>query len=76
MTRGRTAAVTLALAVAIAAVATTTPVRADDGDDDSNYDPASTAWNGLASFVGLAGGMGYEVRPMAALVFVRWQSLD
>jgi hypothetical protein len=32
-----------------------------------DYDPYSSAWNGLAAFVGLAGGMGYEVKPMAAL---------
>jgi hypothetical protein len=61
-------ATTAALAGVLAIAAA--PARADDGDTDSDsadYDPSSTAWNGLTSFVGLAGGMGYEVRPMAAL---------
>ena len=34
-----------------------------EGDD---YDPHSTAWNGMASFVGLAEGMGFEVTSVSA----------
>jgi hypothetical protein len=34
------------------------------GDD---YDPRSTAWNGMASFVGLAEGMGFEVNAVGSL---------
>jgi hypothetical protein len=36
------------------------------------YDPASTQWNGMSTFVGLAGGMGYEVKVMASL---QWNEL-
>lgn len=57
----------VALAAALATTLAVPALARADGDDDTNYDPASTAWNGLTSFVGLAGGMGYEVRPMAAL---------
>ena len=32
-----------------------------------HYDPRSTAWNGMATFVGLAEGMGYEVTPVSSL---------
>jgi hypothetical protein len=59
------AAIALAAVVALAAA----PARADDLAD---YDPSSPQWNGLSAFVGLAGGMGYEVRPMAAL---EWSDL-
>jgi hypothetical protein len=37
------------------------------GDDGADYDPRSTAWNGMASFVGLAEGMGFEVTPVSSL---------
>jgi len=53
----------IALAVLAAAAVTATPVHADDGD----YDPRSTAWNGMASFVGLAEGMGFSVSPVSSL---------
>jgi len=66
-TSGRAAAAAVAIALATLAAA---PARADDLPD---YDPSSTQWNGLATFVGLAGGMGYDVRPMAAL---EWSDLD
>jgi hypothetical protein len=35
--------------------------------EDADYDPRSTAWNGMASFVGLAEGMGFEVSPVSSL---------
>lgn len=35
--------------------------------DTGDYDPHSTAWNGMATFVGLAEGMGYEVTPVSSL---------
>jgi hypothetical protein len=35
--------------------------------DGVDYDPHSTAWNGMASFVGLAEGMGFEVSPVSSL---------
>jgi hypothetical protein len=57
----------LALALALTAAS---PARADDIPD---YDPASTAWNGLRSFVGLAEGMGFEVETVAAL---EWNTLS
>jgi hypothetical protein len=31
----------------------------------SDYDPHSTAWNGMAQFVALAEGMGFEVTPVS-----------
>jgi len=37
------------------------------GNDSADYDPRSTAWNGMASFVGLAEGMGFEVTPVSSL---------
>jgi hypothetical protein len=37
------------------------------GNDGADYDPHSTAWNGMASFVGLAEGMGFEVNPVSSL---------
>jgi hypothetical protein len=40
--------------------------------DDGNYDPRSTAWNGMATFVGLAEGMGYQVTPVSSL---EWSEL-
>lgn len=50
---------TLALVAALAA-----PARADTTDD---YDPHSTEWNGMSSFIGLAEGMGFEVTVMQTL---------
>lgn len=41
------------------------PARAEDGGDD--YDPYSSQWNGMSSFVGLAEGMGFEVGVVSAL---------
>jgi hypothetical protein len=52
----------LGAAVAVS-LALTTQARADDED----YDPHSTAWNGMATFVGLAEGMGFEVSARAEL---------
>ncbi|HEX2687561.1 MAG TPA: DUF4350 domain-containing protein, partial [Kofleriaceae bacterium] len=37
------------------------------GNDGADYDPRSTTWNGMASFVGLAEGMGFEVTPVSSL---------
>jgi hypothetical protein len=37
------------------------------GNDGADYDPHSTAWNGMASFVGLAEGMGFDVNPVSSL---------
>jgi hypothetical protein len=41
--------------------------------DGADYDPRSTAWNGMASFVGLAEGMGFEVSPVSSL---EWSDLS
>jgi hypothetical protein len=35
--------------------------------DIPDYDPHSQAWNGLANFVALAEGMGFDVQPVASL---------
>lgn len=55
-----------------------TPGRADDAapaapTELADYDPTSRAWNGLAGFVGMASGAGYEVAPVATL---EWGDLD
>lgn len=41
--------------------------------DIPDYDPNSQQWNGMASFVGLAEGIGYQVTPVAEL---EWDKLD
>jgi hypothetical protein len=46
------------------------PARAADSGD---YDPHSTAWNGLSTFVGLAEGDGFAVDPVATL---EWEQLS
>jgi len=48
-------------AVIVALVLVSSVAHADD------YDPHSTAWNGMTSFVGLAEGLGFEVLPVASL---------
>ncbi|MEO8702678.1 MAG: DUF4350 domain-containing protein [Kofleriaceae bacterium] len=49
------------LVIAIVAMLAS-PAAADD-----DYDPHSQAWNGMASFVGLAEGMGFEVDKVSSL---------
>lgn len=59
----RRVAVLCALALAAA-----TPARAQATQDFSaDYDPYSQAWNGMASFVGLAEGMGFSVHIVSEL---------
>lgn len=41
--------------------------RAAHAAPGEDYDPRSSAWNGMASFVGLAEGMGFEVTPVSSL---------
>jgi hypothetical protein len=41
--------------------------------DIPDYDPNSQQWNGMASFIGLAEGIGYSVDPVAEL---DWDKLD
>lgn len=55
--------------VALLALLVSAGVARADGDD---YDPHSTAWNGMASFVGLAEGMGFEVTSVSSL---EWSDL-
>ena len=57
-----------ALAI-VAALAAVGGVGHADSDD---YDPHSQAWNGMASFVGLAEGMGFEVTSVSSL---EWSDL-
>ena len=59
-------------AIVIAAILCAGAARAR-ADEISDYDPQSKAWNGLASFVAVAEGAGYEVVPVAAL---QWGDLD
>jgi hypothetical protein len=63
MTRRDRSSVALAAVAALAVLAAPGRARADDAD----YDPRSTAWNGMASFVGLAEGMGFSVTPASSL---------
>jgi hypothetical protein len=64
---------TRALAVALVALAGTSATAAAAGPfdnvraDSADYDPRSSAWNGMSSFVGLAEGMGFEVTPVSSL---------
>jgi hypothetical protein len=56
----------------LAAIAATAALAAPPrglaaGNDAADYDPRSSAWNGMASFVGLAEGMGFEVTPVSSL---------
>lgn len=48
------------------------PASGGSSTDLADYDPSSTAWNGMASFVALAEGMGFEVTPVATL---EWSEL-
>jgi hypothetical protein len=41
--------------------------------DAADYDPRSTAWNGMSTFVGLAEGDGFTVDPVASL---EWDTLS
>jgi hypothetical protein len=58
----RARAVTAALVLALAIQ----PAHAQQ-DLSSEYDPYSQSWNGMASFVGLAEGMGFSVRIVSQL---------
>jgi len=60
----------LALSLILAA----TPARAQQAPAfDAEYDPYSQAWNGMASFVGLAEGMGFSVDIRDSL---EWDTLE
>jgi hypothetical protein len=68
-------AMTMACVLGLAHVAAGAPAggsgsAAAPADD---YDPHSTAWNGLASFVALTEGMGFDVSPVSSL---EWSDLD
>lgn len=56
--------VALAALLATALPATAAPAPADPALE---YDPSSQAWNGMASFVGLAEGMGFSVTAVTSL---------
>jgi hypothetical protein len=56
----------VALALAAPLVALAAPALAQSVEM-TDYDPSSQAWNGMATFVGLAAGMGYEVTPVSSL---------
>jgi hypothetical protein len=62
----------LAAIIAGALVAGAAPARAADADG-ADYDPQSTAWNGMASFVGLAEGMGFSVNAVSS---IEWSDLS
>ncbi len=61
--------------VMVSALATTATAQPSAGTPavDAEYNPYSQQWNGLASFVGLAEGMGFEVEPVNTL---EWGSVD
>jgi hypothetical protein len=65
--RGMIGRRTLAVLACIASVAGFGGAARAAGNDGSDYDPRSTAWNGMASFVGLAEGMGFEVSSVSSL---------
>jgi hypothetical protein len=60
----------LALAPRAGTAAPAAPAAAPTADD---YDPTSHAWNGLASLVALAEGLGFSVTPVTAL---EWSELS
>jgi hypothetical protein len=51
----------------LAAVAITAALAGPASAEPVDYDPYSQAWNGMASFVGLAEGMGFEVSAVSQL---------
>ena len=54
--------------LATACLLTALPAAAAPPPDPAlEYDPSSQAWNGMASFVGLAEGMGFSVTPVLSL---------
>lgn len=59
----------LAVALALAAALVARPATAQDAapELEAEYNPYSQDWNGLASFKGLAEGMGFEVEPVNTL---------
>ena len=62
------------LAALVAALSWAAAGRARAADPEgADYDPHSTAWNGMASFVGLAEGMGFSVSPVSSL---EWSELS
>lgn len=70
--------VLVALALAAALVGRVGAARADEPPSGTaaalgDYDPSSKAWNGMATFVKVAAGLGYEVIPVGAL---EWGDLD
>lgn len=60
-----------ALVIAIAALVIAGDVGAAPSlqlqDPSTEYDPSSQAWNGMASFIGLAEGMGFSVSPVPTI---------
>ncbi|MGN6104109.1 MAG: DUF4350 domain-containing protein [Kofleriaceae bacterium] len=58
-------------ALALAAVVASAPVAA--AEEAADYDPRSQAWNGMAQFVGLAEGIGFEVQAVSSL---EWSELS
>ena len=62
--RGKRLALIAALALAVPGLPT---AHAQEPDLSAEYDPYSQAWNGMASFVGLAEGMGFSVRIVSQL---------
>lgn len=64
-------AILAALALGASALQADRALAAPDAPSD-DYDPHSSAWNGMASFVGLAEGMGFEVTPVSSL---EWSEL-
>src|SRR5581483_8197164 len=66
-------------AVLVAIMLAAAPAHAqslDAAPANVDYDPQSTAWNGMASFVGLAEGMGFEVSSVGALEWCDLSSDD
>lgn len=51
----------------VLAIALGTATAAAAADDEADYDPQSWAWNGMAQFVAVAEGMGFEVSAVSDL---------
>ncbi len=65
--------IAVAIALAAPSIARAQDRPATDTTPLPDYDPASKAWNGMATFARVASGLGYEVVPVGAL---EWGELD
>lgn len=76
MMRARRTAVAATIAALVADLAGAGLGLGGTAHASDDYDPRSSAWNGMASFVGLAEGMGFRVSPVSSLEWGELSSDD